>query len=173
MAIRDVTKEGMAEPKIGDEGDDGMDSDHHGDPVAQTLSREEHHEDGDSHLSHSSSAADGLDVGFPSKDEPKDRDDEDQTSGLETASTMDSATMECATMESGSDISTLVTTTSEGDSLKQLHKHHHRRTQGTSISSFSNPPDGSQAILGSSELLSLCTVIAIQINCLLALLSPL
>ena len=151
MAIRDVTKEGMAEPKIGDEGDDdGIDSDHHGDPVPQTLSREEHHEDSDSHMSHSSSAADGLDVGFPSKDEPKDRDDEDQTSGLETASTMDSATM-----ESGSDIATLVTTTSEGDSLKQLHKHHHRRAQGTSISSFSNPPDGSPAILGSGELLFL------------------
>lgn len=146
VAIRDVTKEGMAEPKIGDEGDDELDSDHHGETIVPTLSRDEHHQDSNEDLSHSSAAGDGLDVGFPSKEDPKERDDEDQTSGIDTASTMDSATM-----ESTSDIATLATTASEVDGDKKLHKHHHRRTQGASTSSFSNPPDGSQAILGSGK----------------------
>ena len=146
VAIRDVTKEGMAEPKIGGDEDDELDSDHHGEAIVPALSRDEHHQDSNDDLSHSSAAGDGLDVGFPSKDEPKEKDDEGQASGIETASTMDSATM-----ESTSDVATLSTATSEVDSDKKLHKHHHRRTQGASTSSFSNPPDGSQAILGSGK----------------------
>jgi len=144
VAIRDVTKEGMAEPKIGGEGDDDFDSDHHGEGIAPGLSRDEHHQDSDD-LSHSSAQDGGLDVGFPSKDDQKERNDEEQTGGIDTASTMDSATI-----ESSSDIATLATITSDSD--KKLHKHHHRRTHGTSTSSFSNPPDGSQAILGSGML---------------------
>ena len=146
VAIRDVTKEGMAEPRIGGDDDDDLDSDHHGEAIVPQLSRDEHCQDSNGDLSHSSAAGDGLDVGFPSKDDPKEKDDEDQTSGIDTASTMESATM-----ESTSDIATLATTTSEVDIDKKLHKHHHRRTQGASTSSFSHPPDGSQAILGSGK----------------------